>query len=250
MDMNVVGSKIALLVFNVSKNKCSLVVIRKGEHVWEENTLACFSQASFPMPSQNVTGFLAADGDWISVTKWPSKQVSLWQDDTYRQDIDLPGLPSIARDIPFFIQEPYASAMYSPFLILSVGVRSRASIKVFRLAADNEMKDISTVASLIKSISLGDCSIHHSRIIFNQLFFGFVLRHARTGLAVTFIEKRTLVDTGIAETERRQIKLMDRLSHSCVDMNSTSLVFTLFQRRYQDPELVLKNDFWMDNNTQ
>ena len=247
-DIKVVGSKVALLVRNFEKHTIALVVIRKGEHIWEENTLTCFSQASFPIPSQNVTDFLAVDGDWISVTKWPSRRVSLWQDDTYRQDTNLPGLPSTAMDSPFLIKEHIASAIDFPFLILSVRDKGHASIKVFRLAADNEMKDISNVASLVNSIPLGDRL--PSRIISNQLFFGFVSYLHPTGLAVTLIEKRALVDTGIAETERRQIKLMDRLSHSCVDMNSTSLVFTLFQRRYQDPELVLKNDFWMDNNTQ
>ena len=222
VDMNVVGSKIALLVFNVSKNKCSLVVIRKGEHIWEEKTLACFLVLSSPKP------FLAAAGDWISVTRWPSRQVALqcalWQDDTYRQDIDLPGCQSAPL---------LATAMDLPFLSLSVRDNDKpcASIKVFRLAADNGMKDIcGTVASLVKSIPLGDS--WPTMIICNHLLFGFVDWNEAT---VTLIEKGALADAAAAEPDRRQI---DHLGWSSCDMNSTSLVFT------RDQRFVLKKDFW------
>ena len=235
-DIKVVGSKVALLVRNFEKHTIALVVIRKGEHIWEENTLTCFSQASFPIPSQNVTDFLAVDGDWISVTKWPSGRVSLWQDDTYRQDINLPGLPTTAMDSPFLLKEHIASAIDFPFLILSVREKKgRASIKVFRLAADNE---ISTVASLVKSIPFGDRVA--CRIISNQLFFGFVSYLHPTGKAVTLIEKRALVDAAVANTEMNRINLLD--SFNCLDMNSTCLVFARHQGF-----VLKKKDFWMAN---
>ena len=133
--------------------------------------------------------------------------------------------------------EPVASAMYFPFFILSVCDMGRASIKVFRLAADNEMKDINTVASLVKSIPLYD--FRPTRIISNQFFFGFVSYLDRD---VALFGKRALVDTA-PETERRQINLMDRPRVNYVDMNSTSLVSIRNQR------FVLKKDFWMVNNT-
>ena len=110
-------------------------------------------------------------------------------------------------------------------------------IKVFRLAADIGMKDIYTVASHIKSISLGD--LRPSEIICNQLFFG-ILGEWRD--VILLKEKR--IDPAVADTERRQILNDVRFqSRSCVDMNSTSLVYVGQDRS------VLKKDFWMANNT-
>ena len=231
--MKVVGSKIALLVWNFIKDKCSLIVIRKGEHIWEKNTLACFPLPGMPtdmppgMPLIRESD-LSIAGDWISVTKWPSRRLTLWQDVTFRQDIDIPDQGCLSSRL-------LATAMDRPFLILSLRDYDKdcASIKVFRLAADNEMKDISTVASLVKSIPLGDA--WPSRIICNQLFFGFVFNRA-----VTLIEKRALVDLAVPDPERRQIDLdVDGSFLNCVHMNSSSLVFV------RDKRFVIKNDFWM-----
>ena len=98
------------------------------------------------------------------------------------------------------------------------------------------MKDISTVASLVKSIPIGDAWPGHMIIICNQLFFGFVKHQAVT--QVYLIEKRALVDLAVPDPERRQIDLdVDVLE--CVDMNSSSLVFV------RDKRFVIKNDFWM-----
>ena len=234
--INVVGSKIVLLVHYNEKNKGSLVVISKGANNWEEKTLTCFP--CFPSPTL-LHLFLATDRDWISVSDSPQRRVTLWQDDTYRQDIDLSGCLSDSL---------IATAMDLPFFILSVRdyVKHCACIKVFRLAADNEMKDISTVASLVKSIPLGDFWPRQRGIICNQLFFGFV-NLGRTGMAVTLIEKRAVVDAAVAEAEMRQIILTGSIIPDCVDMNSTSLVFAQFQGEFKS--LGFKKDFWMANST-
>ena len=158
----------------------------------------------------------------LSHTKWPSRKVTLWQDDTY--DINLPGCQSI---------EPVCTALNLPKLFHSVSEADKSCycIKVFRLAADNGMKDIcGTVASLVKSIPLGDS--WPTMIICNHLLFGFVDWNVAT---VTLIEKRALADAAVAEPDRRQI---DHLGWSSCDMNSTSLVFT------RDQRFVLKKDFW------
>ena len=64
-SIKVVGSKIALLVNDCGREKTSLVVIRPGEHIWEEKTLACF-----PSPiagCRPTASFLATARDWVSV---------------------------------------------------------------------------------------------------------------------------------------------------------------------------------------
>ena len=216
----------ALLVNNNANYKKSLVVIRKGENIWEERTLACFGDRDI---------FLASDKDWLSVTKWSLKRATLWQDDNYRQDIDLPGcLPS---------NRLMATAMDLPFFILCLKVERGTYIKVFRLAADKEMENISTVASIVKSISIGDVVMPiWKEVICNQLFFGVVVRRCLDGgAAVALIEKRTLVD---AEPEKRIFNMVAKPTLGCVDMNSTSLVFARDDVWIQNDE-VLKHDFWM-----
>ena len=196
VDFKVVGSKIVFLVEDFRKNKTSLVAIKRGEHIWEEKTLVCFPSNS------ELNNLLATDGDWVAATgqMLNSTKVMLWQDETYRQDLVLPGCLPIAAE---------AIALELPFLILwSSDVNVSASIKVFRLAADNGMEDISTVAFLVKSIPLYNLVPTWRGIICNKLFFGFL--HAE-GLAATLIEKRALVDAAVPaeKTERRQINLVD-----------------------------------------
>ena len=251
VDFKVVGSKIALLVVDFENNKTSLVVLKRGEHIWEEKTLACF-----PSNPTSRLSSLAIDGDWVAVAKWSiwdhtkrlkmdSTKVMLWQDDTFRQDLDLPGcLPAAVMDI----------AMKLPFLIFSLRdiVTGCASIKVFRLAADSGMEDINTVASLFKSIPLADNLMPIRRgIICNELFFGFVLdSYAEERLAVILTEKKALLDPAVPplETERRQINLDGPTRR--VDMNTTSLVFGQDQRlgSGETGTLLLRNDFWMPSN--
>ena len=228
-DFRVEGSKIALLVKDFGNNKTSLVVIKRGEHFWEEKTLTCFPKG----PSNSSTDKLATEGNWVAVVngfstgpRLNSKKVMLWQNDTFRQEIDLPGC---------FPGAMWSVAMELPFLIISLG----NVVKVFRLAADKGMDDISTVATLVKSIPFPDFW-PIPKVIRNKLFFGFV-----QGQIATLIEKMALVDPA-EETERREINLV--YGHCGPSMNTTSLVWLRAQERGRGREadaLLVKKDFWM-----
>ena len=200
LAITVVGSKITLLVNNDERKKSSLVVIKRGEHIWEEKTLACFP--SIP------TSFLATARDWAAVAKMfatgprlYSTKVMLWKDDTYRQDLDLLGCQrGRVQDI----------AMELPFLILSLwSVGESDSIKVYRLAADNRMENIGTVATPFKSIPLVRCI----GIICNEFFFGFA---NGPGSNVILIEKRALFNAAEKETKTRQINLVGDVLTDCM----------------------------------
>ena len=87
------------------------------------------------------------------------------------------------------------------------------------------------VASLIKTTQLeGDAE----QLIFNELFFGFVLLPGEDDRqAVVLIEKKALFNASIPSegTEKRQIWLQDDGSTSTVGINTTSLVYALGGRR-------------------
>ena len=60
-------------------------------------------------------------------------------------------------------------------------------VQVYQLASDNLMEDIRPVASLIKTIQLEGKA---EQLIFNELFFGFVLCPKEDRQAVVLIEKK------------------------------------------------------------
>ena len=241
-DFKVAGSKTALLLADPHQmDKTSLVVIKRGEHMWEEKTLVC-------LPSDSRLSSLAIDGDWVAVVKrfGTGQKVMLWQDDIFRQEVDLPGCLPVAV---------MAIAMELPFFSLRDIVKGCAFIKVFRLAADSGMEDISTVASLFKTIPIDDNLMPiRGGIICNQLFFGFVLASSydEEGPSVILIEKKALLDPAAGpplQTARRQINLEVNGSIRNVDMNTTCLVFGQDQRQGSEEvgSLLLRNDFWMPN---
>ena len=139
-------SKIALLVVHDMEdhNKVSLVFLKRGEQVWEEKIVACFP--FFPM--------LAAHGHWVALaddtltTNNEVSKVMLWQEENTGQDIELLGCSeSWVRGF----------AMELPFLALILYDNNRtASVKVYRMAEDKQMKDLSQAASLVKSISINN----------------------------------------------------------------------------------------------
>ena len=75
-------------------------------------------------------------------------------------------------------------------------------------------------------------------MIFNELFFGFVLCPKEDRQAVVLIEKKALLDASIPseETERRQILLQDDGSAYKVGMNTTSLVYAQWLKKDEDSE--------------
>ena len=114
------------------------------------------------------------------------------------------------------------------------GLHSR--VQVYQLASDNLMEDIRPVASLIKTIQLEGVA---KQLIFNELFFGFVLLPGEDDRqAVVLIEKKALLDASIPseETEKRQILLQDDGSTSTVGMDTTSLVYALEWKKYEEDE--------------
>ena len=74
-------------------------------------------------------------------------------------------------------------------------------------------------------------------MIFNELFFGFVLSHGEDDRQeVVLIEKKVLLDASIPseETEKRQILLHNDESTYTVGMNTTSLVFALWLKKDEE----------------
>ena len=121
-------------------------------------------------------------------------------------------------------------AMEIPFLTVSINLREDTFIKVYRLATEMLMEDISTVASLIKSFPLGRFA---NQLFCNELFFGCVLDDQK---AVILIEKGELFDAAILpeNIERIHVLLQDDASKYCVDMNTTSLVFAPWEKEDKD----------------
>ena len=166
--------------------------------------------------------------DWVAVAKLSSTEpildstrVKLWQDDNYCQDIDLPGcLPALVNTM----------AMEIPFLTVSINLREDTCIKVYRLATEMLMEDISAFASLIKSFPLGRFA---NQLFCNELFFGCVLDDQK---AVILIEKGELFDAAILpeNIERILVLLQDDASKYCVGMNTTSLVFAPWEKEDKD----------------
>ena len=76
-------------------------------------------------------------------------------------------------------------------------------------------------------------------VIFNELFFGFVLEKDEDDRQeVVLIEKKALLDASIpsGETEKRRSLLQDDGSTYTVGMNTTSLVFALWLEKDEDSE--------------
>ena len=118
-------------------------------------------------------------------------------------------------------------------VICCEGLPSR--VEVYQLASDNLTEDIRPVASLIKTTQLeGDAE----QLIFNELFFGFVLLPGEDDRqAVVLIEKKALFDASILKvTEKRQILLQDDGSTSTVGINTTGLVYALEWKKYEEDE--------------
>ena len=91
-------------------------------------------------------------------------------------------------------------------------------------------------ASLIKTIQLEGKA---EQLIFNELFFGFVLDPDEDDRQeVVLIEKKALLDASIPseETEKRQILLQDDGSTSTVGINTTSLVYALGWKKDEEDE--------------
>ena len=83
-------------------------------------------------------------------------------------------------------------------------------------------------------------------MIFNDLFFGFVLAPGEDGRQdVVLIEKKALLDASIPseETEKRQILLHEDGSTYTVGMNTTSLVFALWFKKDEDNEQGSLDDY-------
>ena len=102
------------------------------------------------------------------------------------------------------------------------------------------MEEVGAVASLMKCIQVAGAV---KQLIFNTLFFGFVLGpndNDDKRQFVVLIEKKVLLDEGIPgeETEKRAVLLHDDGSTYTVSMNTTSLVFALWLKKDEDEESV------------
>ena len=116
-------------------------------------------------------------------------------------------------------------------------------VKVYQLASDNLMEDIRPVATLIKTIQLEGKA---QQLIFNELFFGFVLHPGEDDTqAVVLIEKKALLDASIPsdKTAKRQILLHKKGSPYTVGINTTGLVFATWLKKDKDGDLGSHDDY-------
>ena len=240
-------SKIALLVVHDMEdhNKVSLVFLKRGEQVWEEKIVACFP--FFPM--------LAAHGHWVALvddtltTNNEVSKVMLWQEENTGQDIELP----FERDGCMV----RGMVMELPFLALilckedSYGNNRTTSVKVYRMAEDKQMKDLSQAASLVKSISINNFWPMIGPLS-NRHFVGFVHQEVGVRGGMGHVFKKSTLFSNSSETGGIQIHLPTRttsLFSRQIALNTTSLVF---YRREKDDEgrhysVLAKKDFWMTN---
>ena len=235
-------SKIALLL---ERCKGSLVFLKRGEQGWEEKIVACFP--FFPM--------LAAHGHWVALvddtltTNNEVSKVMLWQEENTGQDIELP----FERDGCMV----RGMVMELPFLALilckedSYGNNRTTSVKVYRMAEDKQMKDLSQAASLVKSISINNFWPMIGPLS-NRHFVGFVHQEVGVRGGMGHVFKKSTLFSNSSETGGIQIHLPTRttsLFSRQIALNTTSLVF---YRREKDDEgrhysVLAKKDFWMTN---
>ena len=114
----------------------------------------------------------------------------------------------------------------------SINLKLKSRIKVYQLATDKLMEDISAVATLVKSVHLGRLAIE---LICNELLFGCVLDDEKS---VVLIEKKTIFDATISpeKTKRNHVLLQEDTSTYCVAMNTSSLVFAMREKADEDEE--------------
>ena len=221
-----------------------LVVLQEGENNWETKTLE-----SFPTPGR-WRGQLAVEKDFVAVVgndQGPdSAKVKLWKEDSFVQDIELPELSCFHA-----FTDVVMHCMQSPILVASGrtwSLSGRTSwVKVFQLAADNQVHLIKTV--LLSPEFYGG---YGDQLFCNGQIFGCQLVNLVSGIWMNLFKKATLLDPETGEqTERNVIPLpqVDWETSSVRGHNTTSLVFI---RSAQDGEnqgrdFLCKKDFWMSN---
>ena len=164
-------AKIAVLVEHHDQNKASLLFLKRIKNVWDEDTLACFS-LSMGDP------LLAADGDLVAVAiEWRrtarrrenfQRRFTLWPENKKTgQEIELPGRGG---------REVLAIFMELPFLVLILGRdRRTAEVQVYRMGPEDPMKDVSSEATLVKTICINNSETDEEmKLVSNQLFMGVV----------------------------------------------------------------------------
>ena len=128
----------------------SLVVMKKGESVWENQNLASFAQVS-----QFDKNFLSSDSDWLAfldTSATEKMRVTLWRGDENGQEIVIPGCEGL---------DVVTMSMELPYLMLSLHHKDRRKnlINVYRVTADN-LEKVNANASLVKSIGIKGYPTH------------------------------------------------------------------------------------------
>ena len=229
-EVKVIGDKVVVLLQEGWHWKTSLVVIHKGgQNVWESKTLACIQGY--------VYALLATEENWIAVagrarSRSNTVEIKLWEGENFRQDICVHDYQSAHF---------WDIALKLPFIVVSCGdMREDSCVKVYQLASENLMEDIKPVATLIKTIQLRGKA---QQLIFNELFFGFVLHPGEDDTqAVVLIEKKALLDAS-DKTAKRQILLHKNGSPYTVGINTTGLVFATWLKKDKDDDLGSHDDY-------
>ena len=125
-------------------------------------------------------------------------------------------------------------------------------IKVCQLAADKLMEDLTSAASLVKTLQFP--GFYLSKLLCTELVLGCVMEtEGNDELSVVLFEKTALDTANPPEQTLRNIIHLGATNYNCnylVDMNTTSLVFVQNQRGTPEGQVHLcKKDFWMSGTT-
>lgn len=247
--------KIAVLVEHHDQNKASLLFLKRIENVWDHDTLACF-------PLLMGDTLLAADDDLLAVAiEWRmrarrrenvQRRFMLWQENKKTgQEIELPSRGG---------REVLAIFMELPFLVLILSRdRRTAEVQVYRIGPEDQMKDVSSEATLVKTICINNSETDEEmKLVSNQLFMGVVQQvWGSQDWILNLYEKRFLFNnkpstevTGFS----RQIHLPRSYPGDSprVTLTNSSLIIVWGERdeerRGRRKEFLIKKDFWMTNN--
>ena len=245
-------AKIAVLVEHHDQNKASLLFLKRIEHVWVEETLACF-------PLSMGDTVLAADGDLVAVAiEWRlrarrrenvQRRFMMWQENKNTgQEIELPGRGG---------REVLAIFMELPFLVLILGRdRRTAEVQVYRMGPEDPMKDVSSEATIVYTICINNSETDEGmELVSNRLFLGVVHKvWGSQDWILNLYEKRFLFNNKRPTEVSRRIRLpRSYLGNSPrVTLTNSSLIIVWGerdeQRRGRRKDFLRKKDFWTTNN--
>ena len=234
-DIQVCGTKVAILARGndiirgegvvEGSGMASLIVMEKGERGLVKKTLSNFTGCLHG-------GLVALNGNFIALAKDVLKsdvvdtRIALWCGDKRLSDVLLPG--RMGHSVTGIILE-------APYVILSLFSQSDSTregvvtIKVYSVSSNNQMQEISSEGSLLKSIPIrgltGDPSSHISRFVFNDFIIGYVQQPWGAGdIGVHILDKKLLLNPKVSAEGVWVRRIFLPNDCTTVSINNTSLV--------------------------